>query len=95
MKQLVDQVIHQVVLDTDVTMNEKMNVMMGNLDLGIEQIRQQTSSSSTRADSDIEMVGGDDGGRRTSMRTSGPGQASATRLIVLGFEKPLLEASLK
>ena len=29
------------------------------------------------------------------MRMSGPDQASATRLVVLGYEKPLLEASLK
>ena len=29
------------------------------------------------------------------MRTSGPDQASATHLIVLGYEKPLLEATLK
>ena len=79
--------------------------MMSNIDGNTDQLRQQTPASSTRADSDFEMVGGEDDGRRrrtgkggglrTSMRTSGPDQASATRLIVLGFEKPLLEASLK
>ena len=77
----------------------KINLMVQKLDSKTEDIKlQQASASSTRADSasDFEMVGGDDGGgRRKNMMMSGPDQASAKRLVVLGYDKPLLDASLK
>jgi len=101
MKALQDAVIHQRVIESENKVDVKINLMFQKLDSKIEEIKQQqASASSTRADShsasDFEMVGGDDGGgRRNNMRMSGPDQASATRLVVLGYEKPLLEASLK
>ena len=86
------EAIHQVCIDTDA----KLASLSAQIDAKLGSLQQQIGSASTRADSDFELVGGDgDGGRRKLMRTSGPDQASATRLIVLGFEKPLLEASLK
>eukprot|EP00959_Pyramimonas_sp_CCMP1952_P339369 7107667-Pyramimonas_sp.AAC.1 len=51
-----------------------------------------SAGSSTRADSESEIAGGgEEGGCRGIPRTSGPDQASASRLIVIGFEKPLPE----
>eukprot|EP00959_Pyramimonas_sp_CCMP1952_P137252 2871977-Pyramimonas_sp.AAC.1 len=57
----------------------------------MQELQQKLSAcSSTRADSEFELAGGEGGGgRRKMMRTSGPDQASATRLVVLGFEKTL------